>query len=131
MRRLSDLGSYIIDTVAINLIDKALIDWCIVLRLNPTELMRRLITRNWPRCKVIENVLAEVVGSSLSMAIDLFGKDKVIEVDTTGKSVQEIVKYVIDHVLKGDPINGVVDWLDILDTGFLVGLDKELDECST
>lgn len=61
-RSLRGLDSYVIDTVAINLIDKALIDWCIVLRLNPpTELMRRLLMRNWPKCKIVENVLAEAV----------------------------------------------------------------------
>ncbi|WP_243668411.1 kinase [Vulcanisaeta sp. JCM 16161] len=130
-RKLSGLGSYIIDTVAINLIDGSLIDWCIVLRLNPMELMRRLLMRNWPRCKVVENVLAEVVGSSLSMAIDLFGKDKIIEVDTTGKGIKDIIKYIINHVLSGNNVVGVVDWLDVLDTDFLVGLSREMDECLT
>ncbi|GAB6944881.1 adenylate kinase family protein [Vulcanisaeta sp. JCM 14467] len=127
--RLSGLDSYIIDTVAINLIDRELIDWCIVLRLNPVELMRRLLLRNWPRCKVVENVLAEVVGSSLSMAIDLFGKDRVIEVDTTNKGVQDIVKYIISHVSSGNSVIGVVDWLDVLDTDFLISLSRELDGC--
>ena len=127
--KLSGLDSYIIDTVAINLIDRELIDWCIVLRLNPVELMRRLLSRNWPRCKVVENVLAEVVGSSLSMAIDLFGKDRVIEVDTTNRGVQDIVKYIISHVSSGNGVVGVVDWLDVLDTDFLISLSRELDEC--
>ena len=127
--RLSGLNSYIIDTVAINLIDRELIDWCIVLRLNPVELMRRLLSRNWPRCKVVENVLAEVVGSSLSMAIDLFGKDRVIEVDTTNRGVQDIVKYIISHVSSGNGVVGVVDWLEVLDTDFLISLSRELDEC--
>ncbi len=126
---MSGLQSYIIDTVAINLIDRSLIDWCIVLRLNPTELMRRLLMRNWPRCKVVENVLAEVVSSSLSMAIDLFGRDKVIEVDATGRDVQDIVKYIVNHVLSGNSVIGVVDWLDVLDTDFLIGLSKEMDGC--
>ena len=127
--RLSGLNSYIIDTVAINLIDRELIDWCIVLRLNPVELMRRLLLRNWPKCKVVENVLAEVVGSSLSMAIDLFGKDRVIEVDTTNRGVQDIVKYIISHVSSGNGVVGVVDWLEVLDTDFLISLSRELDEC--
>ena len=127
--RLSGLGSYIIDTVAINLIDRELIDWCIVLRLNPVDLMRRLLMRAWPRCKVIENVLAEVVGSSLSMAIDLFGKDKVVEIDTTGKDVQDIIKYITNYILSGNGVVGVVDWLDVLDTDFLVSLSRELDKC--
>ncbi|WP_243679126.1 hypothetical protein [Vulcanisaeta distributa] len=65
----------------------------------------------------------------MSMAIDLFGKDRVIEVDTTGKDVQDIVKYIINHVLSGNGVIGVVDWLDALDTDFLIGLSKEMDEC--
>ncbi len=91
--------------------------------------MRRLLMRNWPRCKVVENVLAEVVGSSLSMAIDLFGRDKVIEVDTTGRDVQDIVKYIVNHVSSGNGVIGVVDWLDLLDTDFLISLSREMDEC--
>lgn len=128
-RKLSGLSSYIIDTVAVNLVNGELIDWCIVLRLNPIELMRRLSLRNWPRCKVIENVLSEVVGSSLSMAIEAFGRDRVIEVDTTGRGVQDITKYIVDHVLSGDATVGVVDWLEVLDTDFLINLSREMDEC--
>ena len=126
---LGGVGSYIIDTVAINLIDKSLIDWCIVLRLDPRQVMNRLLRRNWPRCKVVENVLAEVVGSPLSLAIDVFGRDRVIEVDTTNKGVHEVVNHIVNQLTVGVPIIGVVDWLDTLDTNLVLSLSKELDEC--
>ncbi|MFP3297296.1 MAG: AAA family ATPase, partial [Vulcanisaeta sp.] len=96
--RLKTLNSYIIDTVAVNLIDASLIDWCIVLRLEPTQLMDRLTQRSWPHCKVVENVLAEIVGSSLVMAINMFGRDRVIEVDTTNKNVDEVVNYITNRI---------------------------------
>lgn len=132
MERLSSINSqYIIDTIAVNLIDPSLVDWCIVLRLEPTQLMRRLIARGWPRCKIVENVLAEVVGSSLTMAINTFGEDKIIEVDTTNKDVESIVKYIVDKLREGRPIIGVVDWLNTVDTEFLVNLSKEIDNCIT
>ncbi len=128
---LGGVGSYIIDTIAINLIDKSLIDWCIVLRLDPRQVMNRLLRRNWPRCKIIENVLAEVVGSSLSLAIDVFGRDRVIEVDTTNKGIHEVVNHIVNRLTVGLPIIGIVDWLDKLDTDLVLSLSKELDECLT
>jgi adenylate kinase len=127
--RLKTLNSYIIDTVAVNLIDASLIDWCIVLRLEPTQLMDRLTRRNWPHCKVVENVLAEIVGSSLVMAINMFGRDRVIEVDTTNKNVDEVVNYITNRIAYGRPAVGVVDWLDDVDTNLLISLSKELDMC--
>lgn len=127
--RLKTLNSYIIDTVAVNLIDASLIDWCIVLRLEPTQLMDRLTRRNWPHCKVVENVLAEIVGSSLVMAINMFGRDMVIEVDTTNKNVDEVVNYITNRIAYGRPAVGVVDWLDDVDTNLLISLSKELDMC--
>ncbi len=132
MERLSSIHSqYVIDTIAVNLIDPSLVDWCIVLRLEPTQLMRRLIARGWRYCKIVENVLAEVVGSSLTMAINTFGEDKIIEVDTTNKDVESIVKYIVDKLREGRPIIGVVDWLNTVDTEFLVNLSKEIDNCIT
>jgi adenylate kinase len=127
--RLKTLNSYIIDTVAVNLIDASLIDWCVVLRLEPTQLMDRLTRRNWPHCKVVENVLAEIVGSSLVMAINMFGRDRVIEVDTTNKNVDEVVNYITNRIADRRPAVGVVDWLDDVDTNLLISLSKELDIC--
>jgi adenylate kinase len=127
--RLKTLNSYIIDTVAVNLIDASLIDWCVVLRLEPTQLMDRLTRRNWPHCKVVENVLAEIVGSSLVMAINMFGRDRVIEVDTTNKNVDEVINYITNRIAYGRPAVGIVDWLDDVDTDILINLSKELDTC--
>ncbi|MFP3236884.1 MAG: AAA family ATPase [Vulcanisaeta sp.] len=127
--RLKTLNSYIIDTVAVNLIDASLIDWCVVLRLEPTQLMDRLTRRNWPHCKVVENVLAEIVGSSLVMAINTFGRDRVIEVDTTNKNVDEVINYITNRIAYGRPAVGIVDWLDDVDTDILINLSKELDTC--
>ncbi|BDR91014.1 adenylate kinase family protein [Vulcanisaeta souniana] len=126
---LGGAGSYIIDTVAINLIDKSLIDWCIVLRLDPRQVMDRLLKRNWPRCKIVENVLAEVVGSPLNLAIDVFGRDRVIEVDTTNKDAHEVANHIVNQLTVGVPVIGVVDWLDTLDTDFILNLSRELDDC--
>ena len=132
MERLSSINSqYVIDTVAVNLIDPSLVDWCIVLRLEPTQLMRRLVARGWPHCKIVENILAEVVGSSLIMAINAFGEDKIIEVDVTNKDVELIIKYIVDKLREGKSIVGVVDWLSTVDTEFLVNLSKEVSKCVT
>jgi len=77
-------------------------DLVIVLRLDPYELMERLLNRRYSKKKAMENALAE--------ALDYYtprkGK-KVIEIDTTGMTPYEIVKKVVKAVKqkRGDRVD--------------------------
>ncbi len=56
----------------------------IVLRMNPVELKKRLLSRGWSSNKIKENVEAEALGVCLSEARKKC--KNVFEIDTTGKS---------------------------------------------
>lgn len=85
-------------------------DWCIVLRLAPNELRKRLEARGYSREKIRENLEAEALDVILVEATELCSR--VDEIDTTGKTPQEVAWLVI-RIVKGElelpP--GQVDWL--------------------
>jgi len=92
-------------------------DSAIVLRLAPDELERRLMARGYSGAKISENALAEAVDVILIEAVDWC--DKVYEIDTTGKTVDEVadaIRGVLDAIDRGIEIEGYepgsVDWLE-------------------
>jgi adenylate kinase len=60
-----------------------------VLRRSPYELEKTLKKRGYSVDKVRENVASEILGTSLYDSLKTFGKRKVAEFDTTGKSPEE------------------------------------------
>lgn len=86
-----------------------------VLRLNPLKLLDRLLSRGWPLRKVVENVEAELLGVCTRNAVDELGPDMVVEIDTTGRSAEEVADEII-AVLRGKPVpTGTrIDWTTIL-----------------
>ncbi|MEA1894950.1 MAG: adenylate kinase family protein [Euryarchaeota archaeon] len=92
-------------------------DSAIVLRLAPDELERRLMARGYSTAKISENALSEAVDVILIEAVDWC--DKVYEVDTTGKTVEEVadtIRGILDAIGRGIEIEGYepgsVDWLE-------------------
>ncbi|AGB05202.1 putative nucleoside kinase, CMP and AMP kinase [Aciduliprofundum sp. MAR08-339] len=76
------------------------VDLVIVLRCHPDELRKRLEKRGYIERKIRENLEAEAMGLITSEAINYYGKDKVFEVDTTGrepKDVAEDVRNIIER----------------------------------
>lgn len=104
----------VVDTHIVECVPKRKVTHVIVLRLNPLELKKRLEARGYPNRKIAANVEAEVLDSVLIDAVKWFGERKVFEVDTTGKSVGEIVN-IVRLVLEGKGRNfkpGNVNWLE-------------------
>ena len=104
--------SYVIDTHLVEAIPQSTIDLVIVLRLNPKELFNRLRLRNYPLQKIKENVQSEFLDYILVKSIELFGEERVHEIDTTGRSIQSIVEEILE--VKKDPSRkklGIVNWL--------------------
>ena len=93
-------GLVIIDSHYGEFLDDALILKIFVLRLNPSVLLRRLISKGYNPRKVKENLEAELVGSCTFNAISTHPKEKVCEIDTTGKNTQEVVREIVE-VLRG------------------------------
>ena len=92
-------------------------DSAIVLRLAPDELERRLMARGYSGAKISENALSEAVDVILVEAVDWC--DRVYEIDTTGKTVEEVadaIRGILDAIDRGIEIDGYepgsVDWLE-------------------
>ncbi|MEM1946016.1 MAG: AAA family ATPase, partial [Candidatus Caldarchaeum sp.] len=83
---------------------------CIVLRLNPLVLWRRLERRGYSRQKIRENVEAEFVGAVLSDAVTTLGTRKVFQINTTEKNREQIVTLCL-RIVRGESKGDSVDWL--------------------
>jgi adenylate kinase len=68
-------------------------DLVIILRCSPRELRKRMGDKGWDREKIEENVEAEIMEVCKAEALEM-GK-KVVEVDTTGKAVGEVVGEIV------------------------------------
>ncbi|NJE03312.1 adenylate kinase family protein [Thermococcus sp. MV11] len=84
-------------------------DVVVVLRAHPRLIAERLEKRGYPRKKLAENVEAELVDVILVEALE--ENENVLEVDTTGKTPEQVVEEIIGLIEKGIKRRvGVVDW---------------------
>ena len=118
------IDNCVIETIVFNVLKLERINWIVVLRLHPKELLRRLVERGWKKIKIYNNVFSEILDVVLQEVLKTFSKDKVIEIDTTGKSTDEVVSEIIKYISEGKSRFGVVDWLSICDVEFLMMLEK-------
>jgi adenylate kinase len=88
------------------------LDYCIVLRCRPDILRERLQKRDYSRQKIEENVEAEAMDVILSQTAQRQGK--IYEVDTTGRSVEEVVEEVRNASDERKEDYGKVDWAEFL-----------------
>jgi len=110
----SSSKSYVIDTHLVETIPQKTINLVVVLRLNPRELFNRLILRNYQLQKIKENIQSEFLDYILIRSIELFGEEKIHEIDTTGKNIEIIVEEILEVVK--DPSKrrcGIVNWLSM------------------
>jgi adenylate kinase len=86
-----------------------------VLRRNPKELKRFMERCGFEGAKLWENLSAEILDVCLVEAVQA-QEGKVCELDVTGKTVEEVVKEILD-VLEGRRkcFVGCVDWLGMLE----------------
>ena len=85
-----------------------------VLRRSPYELEKTLKKRGYSIDKVRENVASEILGTSLYDSLKTFGKRKVAEFDTTGKTPDETAEeilVVMQKNTKSKPKLLGIDWL--------------------
>lgn len=96
---------------ATSVIDPKKIDQVFVLRCNPVELEKRLRERDYPQEKVSENLMAELLDVCFYDSIKNCGEDKVIQIDVTEKSSDEVVSKIIS-ILGGELIKTEqIDWI--------------------
>ncbi len=88
-----------------------------VVRCDPQILKERLEKRSYPKDKVRENILVEILDICLFESVNRFGKKKICEIETSQKNIEENLKYAMD-VLNSNtkPIVGQIDWIALLDS---------------
>jgi adenylate kinase len=90
-----------------HLAHKVGVDYCIVLRTRPDILEERLEDRDYSDEKVQENLEAEKMDLILSEA---FEATKVYEIDTTKKSVEDVVDEINSAVKNKESKYAICDW---------------------
>lgn len=103
------LAPYVLRPVGISLVA--------VLRRSPYELEKTLKKRGYSVDKVRENVASEILGTSLYDSLKTFGKRKVAEFDTTGKTPKETADEILSALQKKPKSKSKligIDWLNLV-----------------
>ncbi|MGI0021311.1 MAG: adenylate kinase family protein [Nitrososphaeraceae archaeon] len=72
------------------------VDLVVVLRRSPENLLQTFKKRNYDLRKIRENITSEILGMTLYDSIKKFGKEMIIEFDTTTTPSKEIIKHLIE-----------------------------------
>ena len=104
----------IIEGHYIDLVPSSEVKIAVILRTHPEILKTRLTERNYSVDKIEENVESEVFGVCQMDAIQAFGEDIVIEIDTSEVSVDDVVSTIIRNLDKmSQPLR--FDWMSLLE----------------
>jgi adenylate kinase len=113
----SDKENVVVDGhYAVNVVPANLVSLVFVLRRDPVELRELMERSGFSENKLHENLASEILDVCLVDALNVVGQRKVCEVNTTGKSVEDIVQEIL--LLRDNPNNcqvGTVDWLGKLE----------------
>jgi len=88
------------------------LDYCIVLRTRPDVLKERLEARDYSKEKIDENIEAEAMDLILSEASQ--NNSPIYEIDTTEKSVEEVIEEIEDAVENRREKLLSIDWTEYL-----------------
>ena len=100
------LAPYVLRTTGIDLVA--------VLRRSPYQLAEIFRQRKYTPMKMKENIAAEILGITLYDSVETFGKERVTELDTTGKTPQDIAKDIVSKLQKSRKQIGLIDWLSLV-----------------
>jgi adenylate kinase len=102
---------------AVSVVPKRLVTYVFVLRRDPVELKFFMEKVGFSGRKLWENLASEILDVCLVDALKVHGKEKVCELNVTGKSVKEVVNEILDILMRrGKCRVGVVDWLGKLES---------------
>ena len=104
----------IIEGHYVDLVPASKVRMAFILRTHPETLRERLREREYPQAKIRENVEAEVVGVCQMDAIEVFGEELVVEVDTTGLSPKDVARNILQS-LESPTAPRRIDWMEMLE----------------
>ena len=106
--------SLIVGHLAPYVLDESNIEYVIILRKNPYELIKIYEKRKYQNQKIKENAGSEVLGVIANDSITSFGKEKSFEVDATDKTPEVILKRIQD-IMNNQESGDIVDWLKLIE----------------
>jgi adenylate kinase len=113
----SDKENVVVDGhYAVNVVPTNLVSLVFVLRRDPVELRKLMEQSGFSEKKLHENLASEILDVCLVDALNVVGQRRVCEVNTTGKSVEDVAHETL--LLLDNPGNcqvGIVDWLGKLE----------------
>lgn len=102
---------------AVNVVPKNLVTYIFVLRRDPVELKKLMQSSGFTDRKLWENLASEILDVCLVDALNVHSEEKVCELDTSGKSVEEIVSEILTVLERHKKCGvGLVDWLGKLES---------------
>ncbi len=104
----------IIEGHYIDLVQSSAVQWVFILRTHPETLRGRLSERNYNDEKVKENVEAEVLGVCQMDALDSFGEDRVLEIDTSEMAPADVA-LKIEQLISEEAAPIRIDWMMTLE----------------
>lgn len=111
VRRKASEGPLIVDSHYGEIVDDDILTKLFVLRLRPDILLERLLKRGWHPRKVAENVEAELLGACTANALEEHPREKVCEIDTTGRTPNEVTEYILMTLVGERECLLDIDWL--------------------
>ena len=106
--------SLIVGHLAPYVLDESNVEFVIILRKNPYELIKIYEKRKYQNSKIKENSGSEVLGVIANDSITSFGKKKSFEVDATNKTPEVILKRIQD-IMNNQESGDIVDWLKLIE----------------
>ena len=101
---------------AVNVVPKKYVTRVFVLRRDPIELRKFMKNSGFSGRKLWENLASEILDVCLVEALNMHGENKVCELDTTDKSLGEIVDEILGILDGREKCRvGCVDWLGMLE----------------
>ena len=90
------------------------IDFVVILRKNPYQLIEIYEQRGYQESKIKQNTGSEILGVIANDAITSFGQDKTFEINTTDKTPEKVVD-VMNNLIKNQKGGDTVDWLTLVE----------------
>jgi len=124
-------GPYILASHYAEIVPHELLELIVVIRLHPLHLIERLTRRGWSCRKVAENVEAELLSVCTRNAVDEHGDEMVVEIDATGRSVDDVVSEILSIVFGERSVEHGhrIDWLSQLSSEELTRVLSYIEAC--
>jgi len=101
---------------AVHVVPPEKVNLVFVLRRNPEDLKKTLENRGYSQEKIKENLAAEILDVCLFDAVNIYGVEKVCEIDTTAKKPHEVIEEILSIAKGKKKLEvGIIDWLGMLE----------------